>query len=275
MDKHRMGALETYLERLSNNKEQANTPDVTPSFTTSEFEKWMEAVSGSTGAASATGATSTVKSNVNSTNAYHNTTLSPTFTPPRRMDSYRLEITGSGQPKSTIGKHVNEAIFNAIWQVLTPRAQESGFIYVLRHYSNPDYRKIGYSNNVKRRRKQWDSDCGRHHAQDSLPEDGYVLHAGRVEKIIHAELKDVRMRAQCDRCKARHCEWFKVTEEDLREVFEKWKRWINQRPYTEGIGSIWRLRADMIAHLEKDLKIEENMERRSSMATSIKVEAST
>lgn len=278
MDERRMGALEIYLKRLSNNKEHANPPDVTPSFTTSEFERWMEAVSGSTGADSTIGATSTVKSSVNSINAYDDTTLSPTFAPPRRMDSYRLEIIGSGQPKSTKGKPISEAIFNVIWQVLTPRAQDSGFIYVLTHHSTPGYRKIGYSNNVERRRKQWDLDCGRHHARESLPEDGYVLHARRVEKLIHAELKDVRMKAKCDRCEAGHCEWFEVTEEHLRKVFVKWKTWINQRPYAQDVGSIWRLNADMIAHLKKDcepLKIEKNIKRRSGMAGTIKVEAST
>ncbi|KAJ4301288.1 hypothetical protein N0V90_003379 [Kalmusia sp. IMI 367209] len=266
MDKSRMGAVKIYLERLSNNKEHTDPPGNT--FTTSEFERWIEAISGSTGADSTIGATSTVKSNANSNNAYDDTRLPPIFAPPRRTDSYRLEIIGSGQPKSTIGIPTNEAIFKAIWQVLTPRGKDSG---------NPNYRKIGFSKNAERRKTQWDADCGRHHDCEPLPEKGYVFHARRVEKLIHAELKDVRMRANCDRCERGHCEWFEVTKEHLTKVFVKWQTWIKKKPYEQDVGSIWSLKADMTSCLKEvcePLKLE-NKERRSGMAQTIKVEVRT
>ncbi|KAF2279942.1 DUF1766-domain-containing protein [Westerdykella ornata] len=280
MKERKMEAVEAYIKRLSNDKKHATLPDVTPCFTTSEFEAWIEAISDSIGADPETGATSTIKSNVNLKDADHKTTLSPTFDrpPPLRTDSYPLEIIGLWQPKKTIGMPVNEAIFEVIWRTWRPKKQENGFIYVLAHHSRPGYRKIGYSKDSGTRRGRWDADCDRHHAEVSLPENGYVLHAERVEKLIHAELKDVRVKVKCDRCNREHTEWFKVTEEHLRKVFEKWKEWIQQHPYTQGVGKIWMLKADMIAHLEKDcepVKLEKSMERRLAMARTIKVEAST
>jgi hypothetical protein len=245
----RMGVLEKHFEWLSNTKRHDGP---TPPINSGEFESWIKAISDSTAANVKAGPTHTIKSGFISAGFSHGTTSSVELGGLRRTDSIPLKVVESWQPQSTYGRPANNAIFDVIWRVLTPADRKSGYIYAFTHHSSPGLRKIGYSKNVLTRQKQWDASCRRHHVYKPLPDDGGVLHARRVEKLIHAELKDFRKRAECDQCKRRHCEWFEVSEEHLEKVFLKWKDWIEQRPYEQDFGDIWRLKSAMIANLKKD-----------------------
>lgn len=58
-----------------------------------------------------------------------------------------------------------------------------------------------------------------------------VPHVHRVERLIHLELADIRMRdlGRCPECGKEHREWFEIEaeKEALRKVDECVRRWIS------------------------------------------------
>lgn len=65
----------------------------------------------------------------------------------------------------------------------------------------------------------------------SLPPGRKVPHVHRVERLIHLELADLRVRdlGRCDECGKEHREWFEVeaAKEALRRVDECVRRWVS------------------------------------------------
>lgn len=112
--------------------------------------------------------------------------------------------------------------------------------------------KIGRTSNVQRRLNEWTRQCshnltliryypytpsapssssGRHIGSYFAPEPGRkVPHVSRVERLIHIELNDIRVRGleRCGECNRAHREWFEVAAEknELRRVEECIRRWV-------------------------------------------------
>jgi hypothetical protein len=112
--------------------------------------------------------------------------------------------------------------------------------------------KIGRTSNVQRRLNEWTRQCshnltliryypytpsgptsspGRHSGHHGTPEPGRkVPHVHRVERLIHIELNDVRVRdlERCGECNRAHREWFEIAAEKnaLRRVEECIRRWV-------------------------------------------------
>lgn len=120
--------------------------------------------------------------------------------------------------------------------------------------------KIGRANNVHRRMTEWTRQCGYNlslvrwypyipssplpspcrtsnlHPDFSRPatkgrvsdQVRKVPHASRVERLIHLELAEQRVKRQCAACGKEHREWFEVdaTEAGVKAVDEVIKRWV-------------------------------------------------
>lgn len=111
--------------------------------------------------------------------------------------------------------------------------------------------KIGRANNVHRRLNEWTRQCSHHltlirhypYSPSPLPsrastpgDDGssiearQVPHVNRVERLIHIELSDKRVKdqGQCKECGKEHREWFEfdTTKDELRLVDECVRRWV-------------------------------------------------
>ena len=107
--------------------------------------------------------------------------------------------------------------------------------------------KIGRASNVHRRMNEWTRQCGYNlslirfypyvatssrpgtsaaSAPSSTPRK--VPHAHKVERLIHLELADQRVKRDCESCGKEHREWFEVnsSREGLRKVDEVIKRWV-------------------------------------------------
>jgi hypothetical protein len=69
-----------------------------------------------------------------------------------------------------------------------------------------------------------------HSATDALVPGRKVPHVHRVERLIHLELGDLRVRdlGRCRECGKEHREWFEVeaAKEALRRVDECVRRWV-------------------------------------------------
>ena len=113
--------------------------------------------------------------------------------------------------------------------------------------------KIGRAANVQRRMNQWTRQCGydlslirfypylpstkvpsplpspRGKIPPPLPPGPVkVPHAHKVERMVHMELADKRVKQSCEACGKEHKEWFEVqgTREGLRDVDGVVRRWV-------------------------------------------------
>ncbi|KAE8150710.1 DUF1766-domain-containing protein [Aspergillus avenaceus] len=105
--------------------------------------------------------------------------------------------------------------------------------------------KIGRANNVQRRLNEWTRQCSSHltliryypYTPSSPSANTAALEAGRkvpyvhrVERLIHLELGDIKMRdmGKCEECGRQHQEWFELAaeKEAIRRVDECIRRWV-------------------------------------------------
>ena len=112
-----------------------------------------------------------------------------------------------------------------------------GYIYM---YTFPEhYRraapciKIGYTNDVDRRGREWAIKCG--YTPKVLSHFG-CEHYIRIERLVHAVLYNQRLREKScpgPRCGTSHKEWFKVRSTRAVAVAELWAHWMRQQPYDD------------------------------------------
>jgi len=107
--------------------------------------------------------------------------------------------------------------------------------------------KIGRASNVQRRMNEWTRQCGYELSlvrfypyipttvlrpstsnATASPAPQKVPHAHKVERLIHLELADLRVKRACENCGKEHREWFEVnsSREGLKKVDEVVKRWV-------------------------------------------------
>lgn len=159
------------------------------------------------------------------------------------------------QPKWTKSLSVSQALREVITKPLKPTDEKPGFIYLFWDKEHFGKLKIGYTKDLKKRLKDWNQKCGRTHAyhpaigRGELPE---IPHVSRVERLIHAELKDCREERSCASCNMIHQEWFDVEDALVLKVFQKWQNWIAQNPYAlDGETGEWVLRSEMMETLSQ------------------------
>ncbi|EGX88106.1 Putative helicase A859L [Cordyceps militaris CM01] len=110
----------------------------------------------------------------------------------------------------------------------------SGFIYLYQVPGNDAFVKIGFTGDVTKRLEEWKKDCHREPVLYPLPAAAVAVpHAHRVERLIHAELREHRVRLYCERCEKQHNEWFETSVDRAAAVIEKWLLWMRGRPYEE------------------------------------------
>lgn len=114
--------------------------------------------------------------------------------------------------------------------------------------------KIGRASNVQRRMNEWTRQCGYNVSlvrfypyvtTSSRPSTSTTMasstpqkvpHAHKVERLIHLELADQRVKRSCESCGKEHREWFEVntSREGLRNVDDVIKRWVG---WAQGVGA--------------------------------------
>jgi hypothetical protein len=111
----------------------------------------------------------------------------------------------------------------------------AGFIYIHSSSEGLERMKIGWAKNINARLQQLDK-CERglslyfpKGADKGLP----IPHVCRVEKLVHAELKNYRRKLpDCLKCRKDHIEWFEgVSAAFAADVVRKWTQWMMRRPY--------------------------------------------
>ncbi|KAG9502816.1 hypothetical protein J7337_005650 [Fusarium musae] len=157
------------------------------------------------------------------------------------------EFEDFSRPRSTL--EINKAIKKRLLEPLTEtETKNGGYIYLytfpeIYHDAHP-YIKIGYSQDVSKRMRDWKKQCG-YEAKvlGEFPAEHYV----KVERIVHAQLWNQRKREKaCPACNVRHEEWFKVEAMTASKIIALWTGWMRREPY-DGEGNIldkWRIRIE-------------------------------
>ena len=127
---------------------------------------------------------------------------------------------------------------------LTMTELEEGYIYAYWNCANFGFCKIGYTGReVDIRLREWETQC-KHGAKRLYPprEEVAVLvpHVKRVEKLIHADLRDYRhAEPGCRGCSRTHEEWFTgPSQNEVKAMIEKWTQWMMSQPYEQVGGKL-------------------------------------
>lgn len=179
-----------------------------------------------------------------STLVNHSASLTPKHTPFQTYNPKFTRYILKSHPKST-----EKFLRDRIIQPLTKREIGDGYIYMYWFPGKFGYIKIGVTKNadIEKRLKGWRSKC--RHAAEVVDFNLLVpvKHAYRVEKLVHAELYDVRFREDgCRGCGGNHVEWFEERVEHAYAVTRKFAEWMETEPYEphEGGGETagWTLK---------------------------------
>lgn len=157
------------------------------------------------------------------------------------------------QLKSTKGISISDALFMELQKPLGASETKPGFIYMFwdkRYFGKV---KIGRTNDIKRRLKEWNKQCGKTHSYLSQDDRSCIEmpHVGRVERLIHTELKECREKRRCEGCGKLHQEWFGEDEVHAVKVVRKWQEWMMQQPYVRDTMGQWELRPEMLESLKQ------------------------
>ncbi|KAI4912296.1 hypothetical protein J4E85_011029 [Alternaria conjuncta] len=157
------------------------------------------------------------------------------------------------QPKKVRELSVFSALYERAASPLGAKDLTPGHVYLFWDKAYFGIVKIGYTNDLAARLKGWNTKCKRKHDYHSRMESQVVMpHVHRVEQLIHTELKECRLRRQCEGCGRLHDEWFEASQAHVVKVMKKWREWILQEPYVqEEESGEWVLKPEMFASLEQ------------------------
>ncbi|KAL8963900.1 MAG: hypothetical protein Q9183_004863, partial [Haloplaca sp. 2 TL-2023] len=115
--------------------------------------------------------------------------------------------------------HTERYVRGVIMKDLVLREEKGGFIYIYWFPGNFGHLKIGVTTRSPAERlREWQKQCG-HDPILIYPaaEENRVMipHVYRVEKLVHAQLRDVRRKeTRCEKCQKCHREWFEGNKEE-------------------------------------------------------------
>ena len=142
-------------------------------------------------------------------------------------------------------KDFSGATSEELAKLLTKPLQKSdikyqGSMYIFWQRPNFGHLKIGRSQNVPRRLKQWNKQCKKsmqvffpeEKGAAGMPDLQQIPHISRVEALVHLELMHYRrIEKKCPGCSKSHVEWFETSKDIAIGVVRKWSDWMATLPY--------------------------------------------
>ncbi|KAI5283592.1 hypothetical protein KEM54_002003 [Ascosphaera aggregata] len=116
---------------------------------------------------------------------------------------------------------------------LADKELDAKYMYIYWFKGKPEYIKIGVSHDVSRRLRSWQDNCGHSDCEHSLDErlEYPIKHAFRVERLVHAALKDFRCQTDKCGCGGYHTEWFRADVELALKIIKIFTDFMNEQPY--------------------------------------------
>ncbi|RDL36005.1 uncharacterized protein BP5553_06617 [Venustampulla echinocandica] len=134
----------------------------------------------------------------------------------------------------------------AVRREIMDGVDKEGHVYILKapEYfqqnfpEGPPMLKIGKSADIPGRINSLRTSCGLLDlARVEDPEDRPLKLYWKIERLVHAELRNFNQILKCTKCRGKkgseteHTEWFAVTEEVALRTVQRWRRFIQQEPY--------------------------------------------
>ncbi|KAF1925656.1 DUF1766-domain-containing protein [Didymella exigua CBS 183.55] len=161
----------------------------------------------------------------------------------------RLSKSAPYHRKKTERPSIAEALEEKVNEPLTEKDKKDGFVYMFWDQQTFGMVKIGRTGDLEKRLKQWDAQCKIPHRYHRSSQDGKHLtihHCQRIERLMHIELREYRKKRACGGCGKTHIEWFDISAEKAKKVYQKWQDWIMQKPYAQNDAGSWVVRPDML-----------------------------
>ena len=150
------------------------------------------------------------------------------------------------QPAKSRRSDVRDWVIKQAKTPLTALERKAGYLYVYWNQATFGVSKIGYSGDVTGRLRRWESKC-KHIAEEQYRSPIEVRNVRRLERLVHAELKDYRVEEECCRgCFRNHQEWFKgVDFKIILKSIEFWTKWLmKEHGQYEEVKGKWLLKED-------------------------------
>jgi len=149
---------------------------------------------------------------------------------------------------------ISQGLLDQVKRNLLPTEVDRRTIYGFRESADSEFMKIGVTNNFDRRMQELGAQCGYKVGHPVFRFE--VSHAGRVERLLQRyfaaerRVEDVtRLATQPDCRHARHIEWFQIGDERVKVVAERWRLWMEMKPYHtwdhpmyKTLSGSWRLK---------------------------------
>ncbi|MCJ1295130.1 hypothetical protein MMC34_006691 [Xylographa carneopallida] len=148
------------------------------------------------------------------------------------------------QPQNIKNLSVKSSLAKWVVQPLEKNGGKSGFLYIYSTTGDIGTRKIGLTKheNIEVRFKAWRK-CGQV-VNLVYPKKEYQApfeHVYRLERLVHTELKNFRLKKTRCICGKTHVEWSHAPDALITAVILKWGKWLDSKPY-EKVGDNWQLK---------------------------------
>lgn len=168
----------------------------------------------------------------------------------RSTTTRELIVCSLGQSFVPYSSKASDGLSTEAWirerlvEPITMQDTEEGLIYMYWVKGNFGLVKIGKTSGKSTRKRllKWQVDCGHELQEHTRGEEEVAVqlpNVYRIEKLVQAELKNVRLvESACVQCSKRlnraksHVEWFGCSPDHAMKVIEKWSKWVRtKKPY--------------------------------------------
>ncbi|VUC36592.1 unnamed protein product [Clonostachys rosea] len=122
-----------------------------------------------------------------------------------------------------------------IFGYLKPSEQEEGIVYVLKHTSERNLFKIGYTKYDSEKRRKMGKKCNVDNSETIYESpQGHFFAARKAEKLAQVCLRQHNLKVdKCEKCGGGHKEWFCASERDVLQAVETMEAFVRLPGYSE------------------------------------------
>ncbi|CAI6090753.1 unnamed protein product [Clonostachys chloroleuca] len=122
-----------------------------------------------------------------------------------------------------------------IFGYLKPSEQEEGIVYVLKHISERNLFKIGYTRYNSEKRRKMGKKCNVDNSETIYESpQGHFFAARKAEKLAQVCLRQHNLKVEeCDTCGGGHKDWFGASERDVLQAVETMEAFVRLPGYSE------------------------------------------
>ncbi|CAH0050450.1 unnamed protein product [Clonostachys solani] len=126
-------------------------------------------------------------------------------------------------------------LFEEIYRYLKKSQQEEGIVYILKHTSDRNLFKIGYTKYDSEKRRKMGKKCNVDNSETIYESpQGHFFAARKAEKLAQVLLRQHNLKVEkCKKCGGGHREWFLASERDVLQAVETMEAFVRLPGYAK------------------------------------------